>query len=283
MESGVVGLRMLGAEELAKRERPTQGVHFAATVPPKINTLKSLPTAMQKSRLGQETPTEAASSRCRGTGPTRAASAPRRSARRSRSHRSHQNRRPRRDTPAGPEQLTSKRSANGCPPGAGFGVGMGMIDQREPIRRSASALMSRTRRTAPRWPRSTRRRSTRGPFGQETPLNCAPRAPLGSGADCRAQALIRPNQRSTSGTGLVRPFEAPAAVQVRFRGQETSEGPPGRETGASGMDWTCQPVAPHRSASVPVAWGDPVAVQARSPEQEMARGRRGQNGRARLV
>jgi hypothetical protein len=48
-------LRMLEAEEVADRESLAQGVHFAASVAGAPLEPSTVPTAMQKNRLGQET------------------------------------------------------------------------------------------------------------------------------------------------------------------------------------------------------------------------------------
>jgi hypothetical protein len=75
--------------------------------------------------------------------------------------------------------------------------------------------------------------------------------------------------------GVVIPLavEPPTAVHVRFTGQDTAASWLVSVPEMLGVDWTCQPVASQRSASVrrelPSAYC-PTAVQASSPEQETA-------------
>ena len=152
-------------------------------------------------------------------------------------------------------------------PAAASGFGVGMTDQREPSQRSARVAISRAKNGSGGPKDSPTAKHTR-PSGQDTPVKVAPSAPSGFGAACSAHALIRPDQRSTSGSES-RPFDTTTAVQVRFRGHETAPSQLGSELWAFGVDWTCQPVPSQRSASVP-PFSFPTAVQARSPEQETA-------------
>jgi hypothetical protein len=87
-----------------------------------------------------------------------------------------------------------------------------MTDQREPTRRSARVVVLWLVES---WELPTAKHTR--PSGHDTPANEAESTPSGTGAVCKPQKLMRPNQRSATG-GL----PEPTAVQVRLRGHETA-------------------------------------------------------------
>ena len=259
--------------------RPVQGVHFAATVPVNCTAPKTLADGH-----AEEPAWTGDASQMRGplrplSGSTRAASALRRSPRRSRCHRPRLTDRPWRDSPrAGQLDVEKARAV----PADGAGSRVGMTDHfPSPTRRSARVAED----LALGWGgRRVSDGEAHGSVRTGDALELSAVGALGLGCGLQAPRVNAPEPALDQRHGVASDrrrltYGRAGALQGT---RDTGEPAGARKPGASGVDWTCQPCRPSVPRACTLASDPPTAVQARSPEQETAREAGVSDVRARL-